>query len=241
MDVKEESILGDAVYTHWYYLSKLKAIQGLLADIVFKRILDVGAGSGIFSKLLLIDAGSAARCVDTAYVDDERRELYQGKEIVFVKTINSVDEDVVLMIDVIEHVENDREFLKYYVDRMPVGGHVLISVPAFNLLWSGHDVFLEHKRRYSLGELESLVKNAGLHVVKGRYFFGLLFPIVAAIRIFSRWRGSTNKNQAKSDLTKASNIVNSLLIMIHQVEAKTLFLINRGAGLSAFCLAKKVS
>ncbi len=240
MDVKEESILGESVYNHWYYLSKVKAIKELLAGFVLKTILDIGAGSGIFSKLLLNGEAISARCVDTAYVDGERRERYRDKDMVFVQSIESVAEDVVLMIDVIEHVDDDLAFLKHYVDKMPIGGLVLISVPAFDFLWSGHDVFLEHKRRYSLLQLERLVRRSGLEVIKGRYFFGLLFPVIAAIRLVNRWRVNAGAVAAKSDLAKTNNIINAALILIHELEARILFPFNRVAGLSAFCLAKKI-
>jgi hypothetical protein len=240
MDIKEEQILGSSVYTHWYYVSKNKAIQRLLGFLAGRNILDVGAGSGVFSKFLLdSDIAESARCVDTAYPFTHNVERHNNKNISYVKSIENVDETVILMIDVLEHIEDDLNFLKHYVDLMHDGSYILMSVPAFKFLWSGHDTFLEHKRRYSLPELENLANNAGLQVIHGCYFFGLLFPLIALIRLINRMLLRTGKLSAKSDLKRSTKFVNKLLIIIHDFELKTFFYFNRMAGLTAFCLAKK--
>ena len=240
MDIKEEDILGSSVNSHWYYVSKGRVIQEFLKPLSINSALDVGAGSGVFSKLLLgMDIAETARCVDTAYEFDDKSEIHNGKNIRFVKSVDNINESLILMIDVLEHVEDDLAVLKRYVDLMPIGSYILISVPAFNFLWSGHDIFLEHKRRYTLSELEALVERSGLHRVQGRYFFGLLFPIIALIRLRNRKLMKAGKLSAKSDLSKPNNLLNKLLIAIHTLELKTLFSVNRTAGLSAFCLAKK--
>lgn len=240
MDLKEGDILGESVNTHWYYVSKGRAIQKFLKYLSINSVLDVGAGSGVFSKLLLGEKiAETACCVDTAYELDDQLEIHNGKNIRFVKSVDHINESLILMIDVLEHVEDDLAVLKYYVDLMPTGSYILISVPAFNFLWSGHDVFLEHKRRYTLIELESLIKNAGLNVMEGRYFFGLLFPIIALIRLRHKNLMQDGMLIAKSDLSKPNRWINKLLILIHLLELKTLFLVNRVAGLTAFCLAKK--
>jgi len=240
MDVKEDQILGESVSTHWYYVSKSKAIQRLLSSLSVGNVLDVGAGSGVFSKFLLEnDLAASARCVDTAYPFDDKSEIHHNKKISFVKSVDNIDEAVILMIDVLEHIEDDHDFLKYYVDRIPDGSYVLMSVPAFKFLWSGHDIFLEHKRRYTLSELEALAKNSGLKVIQGRYFFGLLFPLIALIRLINHLLLRTGKLSAKSDLKRSSEFINKLLINVHNFELKTLFHLNRMAGLTAFCLAKK--
>jgi hypothetical protein len=92
------------------------------------------------------------------------------------------------MTDVLEHVDDDLELLRFYVGSAAEGLQVLISVPAFSAMWSGHDEFLGHKRRYTLKQVTDLAEHAGLRVVKARYFFGLLLPGVAAVRLWSRYR-----------------------------------------------------
>ena len=152
MDVKEEAILGPAIKDHWYYVSKGRALRMILGGEPVEEVLDVGAGSGVFTRQL-VDFGLARRgvCVDPGY-DAEHVETHNGCEIAFVRGVNEVPQKLLLMMDVLEHVDDDIGLLREYTDRMPPGGRVLITVPAFQFLWSGHDVFLEHRRRYTLSQ-----------------------------------------------------------------------------------------
>ena len=239
MDVKEEAVLGPDIGDHWYYVSKGRALRSMLGRASFDEVLDVGAGSGVFTRQLL-DAGTARRgvCVDPGYETD-RRETHHGHEISFVRGVDEVTQSLILMMDVLEHVDDDLALLREYTDRMRAGGLVLITVPAFQFLWSGHDVFLEHRRRYKLRQVEKLVRQADLRLVRGRYYFGSLFPAVTAMRLVDRARLRGGKVEAKSQLKRASAIVNATLIGIHGVERAVVFPFNRLAGLSAFCLATK--
>lgn len=237
MDVKEEDILGPELARHWYYVSKGRALLSFLRHIRGASLLDVGAGSGIFSRQLL-DAGVCERatCVDPAYAE-ERTESHNGREIAFVRRVERPSQDLVLMMDVLEHVDDDVGLLRQYSETLPAGGWVLITVPAFQFLWSGHDVFLEHRRRYTKRRIEDVVSRAGLTVVRSRYFFGLLFPAAAAIRLYAARR--LNKQEPKSDLRKAPALLNRALMLVHDVERVTLFRFNIVAGLTVFCLARR--
>ncbi|MEM7254006.1 MAG: methyltransferase domain-containing protein [Pseudomonadota bacterium] len=235
MDVKEEEILGEAVGSHWYYVAKGRAIRSLLGDYRTDEVLDVGAGSGVFSQQLM-EAGVCSRacCVDTAYTNDG---WHKTKPIEYRRRISSPDHRLVLMIDVLEHVSDDLALLREYTDAIPAGSRVVLSVPAFQFLWSGHDVFLEHFRRYTLGELERLVARAELNILRSRYFFGALFPAVALLRLF---RGRIRADEpATSDLRVYAPPLNRALIAIHDAERWTLLPINRLAGLSVLCVAEK--
>ena len=202
-----------------------------------EEVLDVGAGSGVFTRQLL-EFGLARRgvCVDPGY-EAEHVEAQNGCEITFVRRVDEVPQKLILMMDVLEHVDDDIGLLKEYTDRMPSGGRVLISVPAFQFLWSGHDVFLDHRRRYTLSHIEKVVRRAGLRVLKGRYFFGSLFPLVATIRLRDQLQLRRGKIEATSQLKLESSFINNTLVGINDVERVTLFSINRLAGLTAFCLA----
>ncbi len=239
MDLKEEDILGDAIYEHWYYLAKGRALTTFLGDVKTSEVLDVGAGSGIFSRRIL-DAGIAEKavCVDPGY-NRERTDRYNGKPIAFVHQVEAVPQSLILMMDVLEHVDDDVALLKAYGDLMPDDGQVLITVPAFQFLWSGHDVFLEHRRRYTIGTIEEVVRKAGLEPVKSRYFFGLLFPAVALIRLVKGVFYKQGTMKAKSEMAVAPDWLNKALIFVHDLERPTLFKINRLAGLSVFCLCRK--
>jgi 2-polyprenyl-3-methyl-5-hydroxy-6-metoxy-1,4-benzoquinol methylase len=135
MDLKEEAILGDAIGSHWYYVAKGRALCAMLAPARVPEVLDIGAGSGVFSRQLL-DAGLCARavCVDPGY-PEERTEDYRGHEIEFRRSVERVPQQLLLMMDVLEHVDDDAGLLRSYAGRMPGDGRVLITVPAFEWLW----------------------------------------------------------------------------------------------------------
>ena len=233
MDLKEEDILGADIGQHWYYRSKAAALRRAVADVKPQRLLDVGAGSGFFSRHLLSETGAqSALCVDIGYPSD-RDEQVAGKPVLFRRDCTMTDCDLVLMMDVLEHVDDDRGLLRHYAAKVPTGAHFLVTVPAFGFLWSGHDVFLEHKRRYTLSEIETAMRDAGLAIVKGAYYFGLVFPLAAAVRLAAR-----GEAEPKSSLRKHGPLTNGLLTAVCTAELP-LFPINRLAGLSAFVLARK--
>lgn len=236
MDLKETEILGDAINDHWYYSSKVKAVEKILGKTTVNRILDIGAGSGFFSKYLLENTSAKeAWCVDISYASDSD-ETYAEKPLFLRKAIQSIDADLVMLMDVLEHVDDDIGLLKEYVEKVPSGAKFLITVPAFQFLWSGHDDFLEHKRRYTLQQLESAVEASGLQLKKGAYFFGGVFPIAAALRLTDRIQSKAET--PKSQLARHSRFTNALLKSICTLEVPVMHF-NRIAGLSVFCVAQK--
>jgi 2-polyprenyl-3-methyl-5-hydroxy-6-metoxy-1,4-benzoquinol methylase len=233
MDLKEEAILGADIGRHWYYRSKAAALRRMVGSLGARRILDVGAGSGFFSRHLLADAGAqSALCVDIGYASD-RDDNEGGKPVLYRHDTGPTDCDLVLMMDVLEHVDDDRGLVHHYAAKVPAGAHFLATVPAFRFLWSGHDVFLEHKRRYRLSEIELTMRDAGLQVVRGAYYFGFVFPLAAAVRLATR-----NPTEPRSSLKKHDSLTNGLLTTVCAAELP-LFPVNRLAGLSAFVLARK--
>jgi 2-polyprenyl-3-methyl-5-hydroxy-6-metoxy-1,4-benzoquinol methylase len=237
VDLKEINILGNNIANHWYYRSKVKAIRHLLYQTNIKTILDVGAGSGFFSRQLLSNSTAEnAWCVDISY-DCDSDALEAGKPIHFRRSVEAIDADLVILMDVLEHVDDDVGLLRSYVDKVPRGSLFLISVPAFRFLWSEHDDFLEHKRRYRLSQIEDVVENAGLTVKYGAYYFGAVFPIAASIRLVEKiFRKKSH--QPRSQLKQHTLIVNETLAYLSSVELP-LMLLNRLAGLTAFCLAER--
>src|SRR6202163_2200028 len=197
MDLKEEDILGADIGRHWYYRAKAAALRRAVGDLAPRRILDVGAGSGFFSRYLLAETGAqSALCVDIGY-EREHDDSVAGKPVLYRRDTGPTGCDLVLMMDVLEHVDDDRGLVRHYAAKVPPGAHFLVTVPAFRFLWSGHDVFLEHKRRYRLVEIEAALRDAGLQIVKGAYYFGLVFPLAAAVRLATR-----NTDEPRSSLRK---------------------------------------
>jgi SAM-dependent methyltransferase len=235
MDLKEEASLGPDPDRHWYYASKSRMLLASLGTRAPTRILDVGAGSGLFSRMLLCrTAAAAATCVDTGYQAD-RVDVACGKPIVFARSVEAVDADVVLLMDVLEHVDDDLGVLRSYADIAQPGTRFVITVPAFQSLWSAHDEFLEHRRRYRLTQVIALVSGAGLAPLEGFYFFAAILPVVA---LYRRWKRSGASAAAGGDLRRHHRLTNAVLTLVCRLEARVARR-NRVGGLSVFVVAEK--
>ncbi len=238
MDLKEERAIGGDPASHWYYISKGRAIRSLIGDAHHASILDVGAGSGVFSRMLTAEGfAEHATCVDPNYSDAQMKSG-SGARLRYVRSIDETDASLILMIDVIEHVDDDVALVADYARMARPGAQFVLSVPAFKFLWSSHDEFLEHRRRYTLETLEKTVVAAGLRPISMRYFFGALFPAAAALRLADRALKG-DREATGSALKAAPGWLNRSLVAIHDIERATLFPLNKIAGVTAFCLAEK--
>jgi SAM-dependent methyltransferase len=184
---------------HWYYRSKLVGLQRALSDAggrSFSRVLDVGAGSGFFSEQLIRNGMCSSRvCVDPNYSDAQLSDADDAKFLREASPATVGACDLALFIDVLEHVDDDVALLRAYGALLPPGASVVVSVPAFQSLWSGHDEFLEHRRRYRLHEVNRVVEDADLVPVTARYLFGTGFiPAWLSHKVFA---GGGTKSQLK--------------------------------------------
>jgi len=235
MDLKETDILGSSIDQHWYYCSKARATRRWLGSKPVRKILDVGAGSGFFTHHLLTHtAAIEAWCVDISY-DTDSDAITAGKPVHYRRSIDAVDADLVLLMDVLEHVDDDVGLLKAYVEKVPSGSRFLMTVPAFQFLWSGHDDFLEHKRRYTLTQFETVARDAGLTVKQGAYYFGLVFPLAATLRLLSK---GAQPSPPRSQLSQHHPLINGVLKSLCSLELPFMKS-NRLAGLTVFVLAQK--
>lgn len=235
MDLKEEALVADPA-RHWYYRAKVGAMLRLLDGRPPTSVLDVGAGSGLFSRALLGRTTAArAVCVDPGYpADSDVAEA--GKPLAFRRSVDGSDADLVLMMDVLEHVPDDAGLVATYTRKVASGTRFLVTVPAFMWMWSGHDVLLEHYRRYTLRQIEATLVAGGLAVARGCYFYGGVLPIAAATRLAARaLRPNAAARSQMSDLPRPAS---ALLGAICAAELAVMRH-NRLGGLSACVVAVK--
>jgi hypothetical protein len=141
--------------------------------------LDVGAGDAWFAQQLLaqLPSGTGLACWDTHYPDERPPEWADGVPGIEFSAVRPTGVfGGILMLDVIEHVEDDVGFVRDVVDRsLAPGGWVLVSVPSYQGLFSSHDRALKHFRRYAPGSIRAVLESAGLEVTaRGGLFHGLL-------------------------------------------------------------------
>jgi len=234
MDLKEQESLGEAADRHWYYRAKSAAMLRLLEGTAYDDVLDIGAGSGLFSRTLLANTPCrSAICVDPNY-KQEWTETEAGKTLHFVRNVAQFGGHLALMMDVLEHVEDDAGLLRDTAAKMPPGSIILVTVPAMPWLWSNHDVFLEHYRRYTISSLGRVIEAAGLKQISACYYFGLTLPVAAGVRLGRRALPRRN-NTPGSDMRPYPGIINAVLARICSLEL-SFFRRNRFAGLSVFAL-----
>lgn len=243
MDLKETDIFGDHIWKHWYYNSKAKFMMQMLSGLDFQKIVDIGAGSCFFSKYLLrYTTATQSTCIDF-YYEKEESETFEGKMLSRKKNFDTSDAtaDLVMLGDVLEHIEDDYSFLQDYVVKFKPGTSFFISVPAFQWLWSDHDVFLGHKRRYTTATLTKLLHDSGLKIQKHTYIFGTILPMVICVRVLGQLFHRNKPSQPrKSDLKQYAPWFNTLLVRLCQMEMTVLQHVrNPLGGLTLTCLARK--
>ena len=193
---------------HWYYAHKFWFIRNSNSwkNVNVKSLVDIGAGSALFSKeLLRLNLVSKVVAVDVGYKAE--RETRSG--ISYCRTTDYSGFTHFLLTDVLEHVAEDEKFLAGIVSQADRDSAFIITVPALISLWSGHDVYLRHFRRYTKNELRQLVEESGLSVISVRYTYSTVFPIAYIQRKFTQ--KSSQNSQLKENTFLARLIMRIML------------------------------
>ena len=185
MDLREKIAGYDQ--RHPWELSRIGALKDILVnEVPLGRqimVLDVGCGDGFVSRELhKTRQFYSITGVDTYLSSQQIAELSsQCAEITYYNDYRQLLEkryDLILMLDVIEHIENDEDFVFEIVNRyMATEGCVLVTAPAFQSLYGFHDRFLKHYRRYSRKQLLGVLEANNLECILSGYLFVFLLPI----------------------------------------------------------------
>ncbi len=176
MDLSE---ISNNPHRHPWELSRTRFILGLLEGKETldgtTRILDIGAGDLYFSQEMNRKTHATIDAVDTAF--DTTTPGPSGIErFRDLKEVQGRKYRVICALDVLEHVPDDEELLNRLISMLEPGGLLLITVPAFQLLYSYHDLKLKHFRRYHRDHLLYLIRDPGMvQIEESFYFFHLLF------------------------------------------------------------------
>lgn len=204
-----------------------------------QRIIDVGCGGGGLLKSLqgcgklvgLEYSDYGARCAagkSGAKVVRGSAELLPFKDSSF---------DVLTSLDVIEHLDDDAKALEGFHRILCTEGVLILTVPAFNLLWSQRDVMLGHKRRYKLKELRSLLEKTGFKEIRCSYTNVFYFPALLIYGLIKRF--SKRENRPSSGVISIPSCISSISGWILKVEETILMRTDLPIGTSILCIAKK--
>ena len=227
---------------YWWFVARNNIIYSLIDHYsnikAGSKILDVGCGTGAFAQIL--SEKYEVLCLDTSPIAlDYCRK--RGLKDLFESTIQQFPArehniDAITMLDVIEHVDDDRDLVRTGYDILPPGGYLISTVPAYQWLWSKHDITHMHYRRYTKGKFNDLITQSGFEIVFSSYFNSILFPFGAAERIFKKITPGV-KNEAP--VNPVSETTNTLLKKIFLAEKNLLKYFSFPFGLSIFTLNVK--
>lgn len=241
MDVSElGQLTPEAALDHWYFQAKFSMLYRTWSSQKLPHekvvVADFGCGLGLFltflerSKLVV---NSSLFGVDNAY---ESTQSAIGSTVPIHPSFPEDKKcDVVLMMDVLEHIDDDHAALEFATSHLVPGGYGYISVPAFQWLWSSHDVFLHHKRRYTRSTLSQLVDSvADLELVRCHYYYASILPIAVLVRALK----GTSDHPQSSDLKPVSKLVSCILKTALALES-WIAPFNFFGGLSVVALVRK--
>ena len=246
MDIRMYEDVYNLEEKHWWFLGRRRIVFSLLKQYLPNkdqlRILDVGCGTGFNLKEL--ERYGQATGVDVSEEAVKFCKLRGCRDVHKTDGETLFFEDktfeVVLGLDVIEHITDDDAAIADYYRVVKKDGILLLTVPAFGFLWGTHDEINHHKRRYVANELRVKVERTGFAVQKLTYFNTFLFPFVFLARMGQRITKMANGGYGpRSDLKLHRSGTNSVLKMIFVLEKLLLRRCDLLYGVSLLCVAKR--
>ena len=241
MDRRVYDRMAEHDSTHWWY----RARREVLSDYITRyaglptgaRILEIGCGTG-HNLPMLARFGT----VDAIEIDPAARAIASqrlGKPVgdAPLPALPGVERgayDMVAVLDVVEHIEDDVAALKAMADCLKPDGVILIAVPAHPWMWSAHDVVNHHHRRYTKATLAKAIADAGLRARKMRWMNSLLFPLAAAARVAGRITGRDD-----SDDSPPAKPLNAAFERIFRLERHLVGRVPMTPGVSIVTLAER--
>lgn len=224
--------------SHWWFAGRRLLLRSLVARLGLcdSLILDAGCGTG-FARDELSRAGAVVG------LDSSREALRAwGDATARLCCLASVERlpfargvfDLVVALDVLEHLEDDSIALSEMERVCKPGGYAFVTVPACPRLWSSHDEVLGHRRRYTMGDIVSKIRDAGFSVQKASHIVTGPFVPAALLRMARRRRAPLS-----SDLAPVPEPLNSLLILWMRLEVALAWRTGLPFGLTVFVLARK--
>jgi SAM-dependent methyltransferase len=233
MDRDYELQTHQAEDAHWWYRGRRTVLEGVIAELRLParpRVLDAGCGSGRnMVELARHGTVTGVELSDTSVALARERavgEVISGSVLAMPFGADSFD--LAVCLDVIEHLDDDLAALVELRRVVAPGGSLLVTVPAYPWLWSGHDVINHHRRRYTRRSLQQVAERGGWEQVRTTYFNSLLLPVAIILRLLDRLNSKTT--QSSLDLWVPPQPLNWLLERPLRAEAAV---ITRGGRIPA--------
>jgi ubiquinone/menaquinone biosynthesis C-methylase UbiE len=226
---------------HWWFVARREIVIALATKLAPHQatLLDVGCGTGFFlarAKQHFSVVGLDPSPVALALCSDIGLDCTMLGTATDLSGVGEQRFDIVTLLDVIEHVDDDVAALRAAAGVLKPGGRVIVTVPAFQFLWSGHDDVNHHKRRYTRRGLEKAMRQGGLDQLYLTYFNCYLFPMAVGERLAKRALGLDKG----ADLALPPRIVNAAMQRIFLAERSRVSKLRKfPVGLSVLAVGRK--
>jgi SAM-dependent methyltransferase len=223
---------------HWWWRARREVVLEEIRRIGLTpggQILDVGCGPGLFFEHL-----RQFGRVEGVESDSVLADASPWPEHIRVGPFDAPMDlaqsyALILMLDVLEHMDDPRTALEQAATHLKPGGALLITVPAFESLWTNHDVINCHRRRYRKREVEGLISEAGLELESCRYFFHWTVLAKLMVRLFEE----ISRPEPRPPRTPPQP-VNRALYLLSRVEQSLLGSVRIPLGTSILAVARRV-
>ncbi|MEP6754797.1 MAG: class I SAM-dependent methyltransferase [Chthonomonadales bacterium] len=241
MNAEEYTRMYQLEDSYWWFVGRHNLVLSFLNGVYSSRkdlvILDIGCGTGAMSqKLAKFGQVVSADFSPLALEFSRKRGLTDLCAADAMRLpIQSQTFDLIIALDILEHLPDDEAALAEFQRILKPGGRVIATVPAYMSLWSGHDVALMHFRRYTASGFRERYVKAKLDVERLSYAMTFLFPVVWLVR-----RVFANKNAPpKASLVHVPGIANKILVWLLSCENAVIRLVSLPFGVTVFCMARR--
>jgi SAM-dependent methyltransferase len=223
-------------HNHWWFQARKEIIKEVIKKNLSKnlKILDFGAGTGINAKML---SKFGLVYMYEPHLKTQKflkSEYNDKKKFKILNKISNMKFDLIILSDVLEHIKNDKDQIKKLNNNLNKNGHILITVPAYQFLFSSKDKALMHFRRYNKQEIKEIFKQFNT-IILTYYNFLLFLPAALAIIIFKILKFKFINTVENSP----NQLISKILFNTFVVEKKFINVVNFPFGLSIFGLFKK--
>lgn len=239
MDPGYARLYRDLYQKHWWWRAREEAVVSLLRRFQppqgYGRILDAGCGDGLFFPRLAEfgEVEGLEPDPNTATSDGPfASRIHHGPFDDSFQPGHSFG--LILMLDVLEHLADPEQAVRRVHSLLAPGGVFIATVPAFQSLWTTHDVINHHYKRYTRAELRALLANGGLRVATSRYWFQWTFPLKLAQHFAEKLF-----RPAPESPSVPPALINRALLILSLLEQKTVTRLNPPFGSSVMAVGIK--
>ncbi len=211
---------------HFWFEWRMEALLHQLKSLGISqnewlKVLDIGCGYGLLRRQLEKHSSWIIDGVELNRVALENNHTRQGKNILY--NINDRKEtfkesyDILILFDVLEHIEDTQAFLESALFHLKKGGLLLINVPALNQSLSQYDRVVGHLRRYNQSMLTHELRESGVSIIDMRYWGLFMLPLL----ILRKWfplRNASTEEIIQKGLNPPTIWINRLLLIIMKLE-----------------------